>query len=506
MALYNPIKNSLWNVRSGFGVTNTSGAAQTVTPGYIVARTPVSGSITAATSTSSELKYTTSAAHGLSVGNLVQIAGVTPVAYSGTLLVASVPTTTTFTVASAANPGDGTVATATGAAVTAASTSVSANGNYITYTTADHGGLTVGQNVVINGVTGAYAAINNVVTTIVAVPSTTTLVVASNVLASAAGTTITLAGSPVLNIPGYFTTGDTNKPGTDVKLPVGSATVTLTTAGSPVNTSYSSTLSSTLTQRLDVLALDTSAYVSGTTNYTVLSGPAVSATSTPALPQVADKYIAFAVVPVSYNGSILITGTPVDIRNIDDYLPLRAFNRSQAVRIGGQKVNTGADAQIPLDTASSYKEFSYHSAIGAVYTSGSITSYPGDYAVHSGGVVTLSGTAKQPSITSGDIVNRITDTYIPFVNSTVTLPLPSGASQTVVPALGASSGSTTRSVYIVWVDKTTGVIGTSSQKASPSILTGAQIIPPVPADKVPLALVTLSNTDITEIKDIRPRQ
>ena len=49
--------------------------------------------------------FNTSAAHTLAVGDKTVTAGVTPSGYNGTFIVASVPTTTQFTVAMAANPG-----------------------------------------------------------------------------------------------------------------------------------------------------------------------------------------------------------------------------------------------------------------------------------------------------------------------------------------------------------------------------------------------------------------
>ena len=49
--------------------------------------------------------FNTSAAHTLAVGDKTVTAGVTPAGYNGTFIVASVPTTTQFTVALAADPG-----------------------------------------------------------------------------------------------------------------------------------------------------------------------------------------------------------------------------------------------------------------------------------------------------------------------------------------------------------------------------------------------------------------
>src|SRR4051812_27072120 len=70
------------------------------------------------------------------------------------------------------------------------------------------------------------------------------------------------------------------------------------------------------------------------------------------------------------------------------YLPIRAFNRSQNVRIGGQKILSTATSYVDLSVAATKKEFSYHSAIGAVYPVGALTaSNNGTGRVVTGGVV-----------------------------------------------------------------------------------------------------------------------
>jgi hypothetical protein len=73
---------------------------------------PVKVAITGITSTVSDFTATTGAVHNLTTGQSVEIEDCTVTAYNGTWTVGSTPTTTTFTVTSAANPGaasDGTV-------------------------------------------------------------------------------------------------------------------------------------------------------------------------------------------------------------------------------------------------------------------------------------------------------------------------------------------------------------------------------------------------------------
>jgi hypothetical protein len=55
------------------------------------------------------------------------------------------------------------------------------------------------------------------------------------------------------------------------------------------------------------------------------------------------------------------------------YLPIRALNRSQNVRIGGQKITSTATAWVDLSDAKTKKEFGHHSAIGAVYPVGPLS-------------------------------------------------------------------------------------------------------------------------------------
>jgi len=77
--------------------------------GCFVGVTNITRTITAATWATSVSTYTTSVAHGFTVGQAVTVAGVTPAGYNGYYYIASVPTTTTFTVAQTVGPvGSGT--------------------------------------------------------------------------------------------------------------------------------------------------------------------------------------------------------------------------------------------------------------------------------------------------------------------------------------------------------------------------------------------------------------
>src|SRR5262249_28455516 len=142
---------------------------------------------------SNVVTITTTTAHGFSVGQAVTIGGVTDISFSGTFIIVSVPTTTTFTYAQVgvdATSGGGTIpqnavrwqvngvdgGNATSGTITAAglftapavlvpvtTATIAANGavrasNVVTITTSAAHTFTVGQIISITGVTDQAAA------------------------------------------------------------------------------------------------------------------------------------------------------------------------------------------------------------------------------------------------------------------------------------------------------------------------------------------------------------
>lgn len=73
--------------------------------GFYHVSTTTNRTITGATWLSNVATYTTSVAHGFSVGQYVMINSISPSGYNGAYYITSVPTTTTFTVAITSNPG-----------------------------------------------------------------------------------------------------------------------------------------------------------------------------------------------------------------------------------------------------------------------------------------------------------------------------------------------------------------------------------------------------------------
>lgn len=87
---------------NGDASSNAGSIARFMTPQPAYATTAIAWA-------SGYVTVTTGSAHGYAVGNVVTVAGATPAGYNGTFTVVSVPSTTTFTYALAANPGAATV-------------------------------------------------------------------------------------------------------------------------------------------------------------------------------------------------------------------------------------------------------------------------------------------------------------------------------------------------------------------------------------------------------------
>jgi hypothetical protein len=153
-------------------------------------------------------------------------------------------------------------------------------------------------------------------------------------------------------------------------------------------------------KRIDLVILETA-----TPTFKVITGTQVLAAGTAVVPALTSAtQIPLATIAVSDTSPISVR---TDVRDTADYLPVRAFNRSQNVRIGKQVVKTNSNVYVDLNDPVSTKELSYHSAIGAVYTTGSITSTQGDLQINTGTKVTA--TWSSPNLTvavgSGEIRN-----------------------------------------------------------------------------------------------------
>jgi hypothetical protein len=89
-------------------VTVAGATPSTLNGTYTVTSMGPSNPIVSITSTATAWTVTTTNPHGFAVNNNVFISGATPAAYNGTFTVASVPTSTSFTVTNSSNPGTAT--------------------------------------------------------------------------------------------------------------------------------------------------------------------------------------------------------------------------------------------------------------------------------------------------------------------------------------------------------------------------------------------------------------
>jgi hypothetical protein len=172
------------------------------------------------------------------------------------------------------------------------------------------------------------------------------------------------------------------------------------------------------------------------------------------------------------------------------YLPIRAFNRSQKVRIGNQSIKTTTNTYIDVDDAAVRKQLGYHSAIGAVYPTGPLTDINVAVVVEfNGGIVTA--TNLTPSVATGELYNRDTASYITLTGT---------GTQTALVA-PVTSGQSRIDLFVA--DNATGAV---TPVAGTAAATGSQTVPATPAGKTALARVTSVNgsTALT-IVDVRPR-
>jgi hypothetical protein len=136
-----------------FEASRPDAAGQNVVTTSLCTNETIAASPGGATESGTTATYTTNVPHGLVTGQRVTVSGIGVAGYDGTFLVASTPSTTTFTVTLAASglaaSGGGLVATHCPISITAATET----GSVATFTTSVAHGFTAGQAVIISGVT-----------------------------------------------------------------------------------------------------------------------------------------------------------------------------------------------------------------------------------------------------------------------------------------------------------------------------------------------------------------
>lgn len=171
------------------------------------------------------------------------------------------------------------------------------------------------------------------------------------------------------------------------------------------------------------------------------------------------------------------------------FLPIRALNRSQQVRIGGTKVKTDTTTYVDLGDGKSRRELGNHTALGAVIVVGTISNTNADVVVVFG-VNTDEGAANNDMVVrtyAGEIRNRATGTVIAVVLSDTTL---------------ATAHATLDRIDLVVVDSTSGAVTKVDGTAAAS-----PVAPATPAGKTAIASVSVpaNDTAITtnQVTDLR---
>jgi len=264
--------------------------------------------------------------------------------------------------------------------------------------------------------------------------------------------------------------------------------------GSATNSITGGTLALAATgyKRIDLVVLETA-----TPTFKVITGTPVLAAGTAVVPNpTTATQVPLATIAVSDTSPISVR---TDVRDTADYLPVRAFNRSQSVRIGKQLVKTSSNTYVDLNDPVSSKELSYHSAIGAIYTTGSITSTQGDLQVNTGLKNAVSGTTGSGTYTvaAGEVRNADNQTLYTVAGGTATTSAALAASTKVRNDLVyvdvSNPNSPTYGVYTGdEVVATTGTAGTKFGSLT--------------KDQIPVAVVVVVPTTFANAKsvDVRP--
>jgi hypothetical protein len=173
-----------------------------------------------------------------------------------------------------------------------------------------------------------------------------------------------------------------------------------------------------------------------------------------------------------------------------EFLPVRALNRSQGVRINKQRVTNTKTTYVDLSNPVAKREFQHHSAIGAVFTVGPITNTSSEFVVQSGASTDQGSSASDMVVTTyaGVIKNRETGATVNVAQTDTTI---------------STADATNPRNDLIQVDETSGAVSkvTGTAAASPAV-------PSAEAGKLAVAVVNVpaNDTAITtnQISDLRP--
>ena len=170
------------------------------------------------------------------------------------------------------------------------------------------------------------------------------------------------------------------------------------------------------------------------------------------------------------------------------YLPIRAFNRSQNVRIGNQKVLPTTTTYIDVNDPKQRKEFSYHSAIGAVFVVGGLSASNSDI-VFSGVEASGDGTDLKITTADGTLRNRQDGSVVAVQPATTTLSAADGTNPRIdIIEVKTADGS---------IKKVTGTAAVSP--VAPALDAGYIAVASV---AVAANATSVSNTNITDLRTL----
>lgn len=175
------------------------------------------------------------------------------------------------------------------------------------------------------------------------------------------------------------------------------------------------------------------------------------------------------------------------------YLPIRALNRSNNIRIDGQKIVPGVTAYIDISKGSVAKDFASHASIGQVYPVGPLTASNTDGVITTGAIVDQGASSADLilGISAGEVRSRSTGVHVAVAATTTAVTL-------------SAADATNPRIDIVQVKVSDGSV--AKKNGTPAAV---PVAPTADAGYIAVAnvLVDANATGIANAKitDVRPR-
>jgi hypothetical protein len=165
------------------------------------------------------------------------------------------------------------------------------------------------------------------------------------------------------------------------------------------------------------------------------------------------------------------------------HIPMRTFNRSQRVRIGGSSLSPTVSTWINVDSPRNQRDLARHSGIGAIYDVGDALGFPSDGYITNGGFVT---------VRASTLVMDISPVY--FVRASAV----AGSQVADTVTIGAADATNPR-IDVVAVDTATPdiVVVAGTATANATLFNRLGVVPTLPANRIPIALVLVPNAATT---------